>query len=407
MSPPSLLDLQYTKDWLAQFDDDEDRVAAWLLVNSLDLVTGSVAEREVLKLLHKISQESSAPPIPIFTLRKLSKAEQENNYFGSVSSKNSQPRKLETKFGSDGRTGHLTRDLENSDPERFLDHPTVRTMRNAKVRKLILVDDILGSGTRAIAFVKNLYRHKTLRSWHSFRWIEFVIIAYAASTGARARLARLSHPNVSLHYTRGVRSIRDSGLSNDQIALVRSTCRKFASQPDFALGFGKAEAALIFDYACPNNVPQMLWRGKGQYFPLFPEKTIPSELRIAFGESTPLANATERLTRLGEAVTAKGLSALPYGLVPLILFLTAVRRRPWRSVDLFHSLSISSGLSIEECRNLRTLCIDAGLMYENNRLTDVGYAELRRARRLAERPKKFDGLQFPYYPRSLRGSGRI
>ncbi len=392
--------------WMGQFLNEDDRTAALLLLDSLDLVTGSEAERYVLESLNEIAEECNGP-LAIFTLRKLTQKEVQNHYFGSKEKRaktNTKPDKIEgIKFGSDGRAGHMTRDLAEGYPGRFLDHPSIDEMRQREVRKIVLIDDIVGSGSRVIKFVKHLYQNKTVRSWHSFDWIQFVVVSYAMTTKARNRLARLKKPDIIVRYSKGVGSLKDTGLKPEQLNQIRTTCRKFAKNSDYALGFDNTEATLVFDYVCPNNVPQMLWRAKGDYVPLFPEKTIPGGLRSAFGTPAMHSNAENRLKRLGENLAAGGLSFLPYDHMAIVLFLAAIGRRARRTVSLYHSLSIYTSLSIEDCRTLRTLCLNQGLITTNNKLTDSGYFELRRARALFHAQEPVDGARFPYYPKALRG----
>ncbi|MCV5540086.1 hypothetical protein OFN30_32625, partial [Escherichia coli] len=54
-------------------------------------------------------------------------------------------------------------------------------MRNLQVKKLILIDDLIGSGDRTKEFIESVYNHPTIKSRLSFGTLEIEILAYMAT----------------------------------------------------------------------------------------------------------------------------------------------------------------------------------------------------------------------------------
>ena len=159
--------------WMAQFQTDEDVGAAKRLLQLLDLVTGSDVDRKLFQLLKTFAQHNQGD-FAIFSLRDITKAERATHYFGQFD--NDKPAKIAPAFGSEGRMGHFTRDMAKHLPT-LHDHPSISDMRRHRIRWIVLVDDNLSSGTRAATMVKHFYQHETIRSWHSFGWVQFAVLS--------------------------------------------------------------------------------------------------------------------------------------------------------------------------------------------------------------------------------------
>src|SRR5207249_4314579 len=68
--------------------------------------------------------------------------------------------------GSEGLIANLIRDLALEDGHSaFLDHPSIHSMRSVKSPEAFLVDDIIGSGKRALDFADAFADHRTIKSW--------------------------------------------------------------------------------------------------------------------------------------------------------------------------------------------------------------------------------------------------
>ncbi len=401
MSSAEFVNHPRTREWLNQFSSDEDIVAAKLLLGMLDLVTGSHAERHLLRTLTDFDSEHDGK-VAIFTLRDLTTTEKTSHFFGMDEAH--KPRKFEPKGGSDGRTGHFTRDAQRAHSA-VLDHPSIATMRQHKVRWIVFVDDNLSSGNRAVTLVKHFHSHPTIRSWHSLGWVNFAVLAYAATLAAVATLTRLRRPSVIVKYSRPIRSIQEADLRRDQFSALLSLFERYAKNPRYARGYRDMATTLVFDYGCPNTVPQLLWAKRDAYFPLFPEKTIPADLRAMFlsGDQHAATVQVSPEPPVNDSVAA-AIDALPYSDRQLYTFLSAVGANAHFGSVMHHHLSLYAGLHIEDSIRLVESTTRLGLLSPRFRLTPRGRSELDRIMRRMPSPA-FDGLTYPYYPRSLRGDG--
>jgi hypothetical protein len=254
--------------------------------------------------------------------------------------------------------------------------------------------------------MRHLLRHKTICSWHSSHLINFVVLAYAATGAGIRNLARFRKIRFKLLYEVVAPSYNDFHLSPAVVKTVDAFCERFAKSKKYAHGVGEARAVIIFDYGCPNNVPQVLWNDSGRHRALFQRGAVPAELQDLFQKKSPAETAIERLGKSGEAkdvALAQRLRSLPYSEQSIHAFLNVIDRRARRNVNMLQSLSSYSGLPIASCKHLLSECKKWGLVTDENKLSEAGRHERNRLKLVAV----FDGLQYPYYPKALRGQRPI
>ena len=101
-------------------------------------------------------------------------------------------RKLSTSSnqGSEVRVANIIRNICRSDPEKFLNHPEIRSMREAKCRAIVFVDDFIGSGDRAREFLNGFWLKPTITSWLSLKYIEFHVVAYSGTEDGINRVSK-------------------------------------------------------------------------------------------------------------------------------------------------------------------------------------------------------------------------
>jgi hypothetical protein len=75
--------------------------------------------------------------------------------------------KKAAKSGSEGRVGHLLENLQRLNSRRFVVNPTIKQMKTQKIKHIVLVDDLIGSGTRLLNFWKqyNIDTQGAVKSW--------------------------------------------------------------------------------------------------------------------------------------------------------------------------------------------------------------------------------------------------
>jgi hypothetical protein len=210
-----------------------------------------------------------------------------------------------------------------------------------------------------------------------------------------------------VEFHRGCPTFDRQRWSDAERRAVSAICHKYAERVHpgdrrHALGYGNSQALIVLEYNCPNNVPAIIWSRSPRWSPLFPGRMVPSDLLPEFMAPSEYQSISARLARLGQNRLSQNpnLAGFDDTARKLVLFLSAVSRRFRRYIHL----SMVTGLSVSECRVLRTQCLRWGLISSENVLTEAGRAELARLRSRRSPLPVVDSSDEPYYPKSLRRS---
>lgn len=408
-----LRETEAAQAWIEQFDA-ADRPIASLLLESLifvdttdlhrgirDVVKENLGEQGRPVALYAVREAPKPPPDAHREPRKL---RYEKPYF-DPDDDTIRPDAVASgaRVGSEGDLAHLIRDVAcEFGANRALDHPSIHAMRSTKCPRIILVDDIIGSGKRTREFVDWFCDHKTIRSWLSLRYVQIVVVAYAGVDKQRTRLAR--HRFVSDAACHQL--IRQGRLfwTEHQRSVIKWLCRKYASatsRPRWPLGFGEAFTCLVFEHKCPNTAPAILWADKkSTWKALFPA-------RPGLDESAwPVpANQSRRDSMFLEAIGQEKLSVVDWqehfsGTGRLrVLLLAAIAKKLHRPQVLSEYLEVSVARAttlIEECRK-------QGWIDATPRITKAGIRVLDYARKLGVLEDEEVELKTEFYfPRTLR-----
>lgn len=388
--------------WINQFDLPDHELARQLL-ESLVLVSGIEFERQLISLLTDTAQEAGGPSA-FFAVREWPassipylKEDEEADAVGSGGD-----------VGSEGRVAAIVRGLCRANRGQLLSHPSIKEMRTAKCRFIVLVDDFVGSGDRVAEFYQALWAHSTIKSWHSLGLIKFVLVAYSATSHGEGRVAKLLDLEPKL--VRGCPTFQGLPISRPERSALLAGLKSYAKRTEhsyFPLGYGDTGAALVFEHGCPDNVPVIFWAEAGlgkNWKPLFPARsvlvgdasTFPPELAAPPASAVLRGVGQTRLARSG-ALSRRG----PIGETILVL-LGLIAKRVRRRSALAHA----SGLTIEQCTKIIERCISWKFLTPALRVTDRGNAELQHSRRLGEEVGALPTLgSDDYYPKQLRGSG--
>lgn len=262
----SLSNTSHGKFWLSQFDES-DRAAARLLLDSILYVSNDQLIAGLYDLIKDFLKHHALGPIALFVARK--------NTGETYWRADSRPLSVAGRrpVGSEGILSNLCRDIASSNTQ-ILDHPSIREMRNSHCRHILCIDDMVGSGSRMVSFVEWLYRNKTIRSWHSLHYIEFIACAYAASANGQQYVAQANqYSSIRLAQSIGVgRSI----WTKDQREQIENICKiysQYTSRQKWPLGFQDAFTCIIFAHKCPNTNPAILWASKtNAWNAIFPDR---------------------------------------------------------------------------------------------------------------------------------------
>ncbi len=375
----SRIDHPRVGSWLENFSAARRDVAA-LLVDSLELISETDLRRELGDLIATILPALPAP-VAAFPAREVPEG-----VSAHAEGRDGAYHLLEPGLpGSEAIVGSILTSVlrRSTTAPNLLETHDLPSLRDKKVRTVFLVDDFSGSGKRLIDYHRALLRHPTIRSWTSLGWIEFHVVAYAATKRA-AGLLRRRFGEDRVHLVRACPTFAGAGWTPEQLGEVEALCRSSAGRRkrDWALGFRDSRALIAFEHTAPNNLPFLLWKVADGWNSLFEFKGVPSDLLRLFTmrpgpAREPLAGSAGA-RRIGQVIDLLG-----------------------RRVRNVGDIAEVTTFSIDEIRRLLALVQQLGLADVNLRLTDAGRIELRRwraahaIRELPDRPE-------PYYPRQLR-----
>lgn len=182
-----------TQEWLSQFLPEHHHLAE-LLLDSLYVITTEDMLNDlkifILEIATSNSEKSALLPI-----REL--AAEEYIY----EDKNTSPVLQESSesLGSEAFISNLYTELNRARPRQFLQQklstnsrrkfsPSISFMKEHKFKHLFLVDDIIGSGDRAVSYLQALFSNKTINSWLSYGYINVHIIVFMATEQGRKNI---------------------------------------------------------------------------------------------------------------------------------------------------------------------------------------------------------------------------
>lgn len=401
--------LLYTKrgiKWLEQFSAD-DKELADRVVSSLTLVSHSEFNRSIQQLIeYKLSDFDT--PLAFFSIREV---EYGKSYFelytdpatGTISALSSG-----SDHGSESRIATIIRNYCKTDPDTFLNHPSIETMREKQCRTIVLADDFIGSGERVLYFLNSFLRDKTITSWLSLNYIQFVVITYSGTEkGIRKVKRHKSQPTIIIE--RDCPTFKELPWKPTLYEAVKSFLKRYGTKTCAGYywdGYGGAMAALVFEHGCPDNTPPILWAADDKYkpwYPLFPDRSILAKEASIFPIDVLKPDSKLTLLDIGQEKIANSGALSRRGemgeIILVVLALIAMGQRKRATI------SFATGLNKELCSRIIETCINFEFITRSLRLTKKGKAELDIARKNTNLNKNVPdiGDDF-YYPSQLRGS---
>lgn len=285
--------IQTVQLWLSQFSKSDRDVAESLLDNLIFINTSSV----IYDLLENIFQNNKGYIVALLPIRELESGE--NIY--DISNKSIHPNlQLSNEpLGSEAFISNLYTQLNRKDKEQFplfgsgkkrnCHPPSLDEMKKSKIKKLILIDDLIGSGDRAVSFINNIRSHPTIKSRLSSGYLEIEILAYMATDIGMSIVKRYisRKKGLSLNVLYKTPLISEVDNCKEIINLCESYAHRKENSP---LGYKNSAVRVIFSHSAPNNIPAILYRNTKKYKPacqnithinswdaLFPNRYVPTE----------------------------------------------------------------------------------------------------------------------------------
>lgn len=381
------------KEWLLQFDAVDRQIARQML-RRLVLVSTSDFEQRLQSLICSIVDQA---PKENFALLSVPEPPPSFDDAGTRRIPGS----------SADRVKHILENLGRLYGPRVRPNPTIDSMRAERIRNILLVEDLVGSGNRITGYWKE-QANKSIKSWISYGWTKLWVCAYAAmDEGRRAILRRLPVDAARLQTVVPERHPRLT-LTEPMRWVAEKYGRKLRG--DAWWGYSGGGSNLIFQHGCPNNAPAILWVSTSRFKALFPDRGVPPALQSSFGAFNALAAAEDlwdfRQYRLALSILhriASGRGASAEIKLAIALGLAASYGR-WDDARLQTQLMLPIG----EIAALRSSAYRLGLIdTSDHRLTPFGRDALTQLRRhphgRSRKATALPKLSDLYYPQSCGG----
>jgi hypothetical protein len=306
--------------------------------------------------------------------------------------------------GSEGIVANIIGQVAKRDA-RFISHPGPDKIRQHHVRTFCIVTDFVGSGRRVREYLDAAWRNATVRSWHSFGLLRFVVASYAATTrGKRLVEKHPARPEVMpVVMCQTVSELGDAWVGPCmELCRAYDPLRKRNDEPDWFLGYGGVGALVAFAHGCPNNVPR-IFTGRGgsnKWQPLFRQRIVDGSLARGTVDVVDGLVTRRKLEMLGTSPQlAKQLTerALPSGL-PMLLYLQAVSSGPRHR----EALARRTGLPLKEIAALANAAAANGWISDRGLLTEQGRSQLKAPGGSTRVKPIYGPVELAYYPGSLR-----
>lgn len=403
-----LSETPFGEEWLANFSEESERLAAAALIDEVLLVSRNAFVRGLRSLVETILRDREDPdrPIALFSERAVAKANGKvlplfpNTERGRAIGPGVAPIVVDPadqEVGSEGLVGNFITDLARHYDGDVVSHPGPDRMRRDKVRNIVIVTDFIGSGKRVWEMLEAFRAVATLRSWLSYHLVTFNVVAYCATEDGlrQVRSSRLK-PQVST--IAGSPNLWNT-FSGARLQSVIQLCRRYPAGHRHPLGFMSGGALVAFAHGMPNNAPPILHSRTRGWTPLFRKRsTVGAEMRFP---TTAMETIADRATRLLQIKNANEYLADPTGKrwITTLMVLATIKAGARSPPDI----SVQSGLPLSQVDEILGYTRVARWTSRNNGLTSLGRQELahlhRRRRRAPELPKVNSPF---YYPTQLR-----
>jgi hypothetical protein len=307
--------------------------------------------------------------------------------------------------GSEGIIAQMITQICKAYPEKFFDHPGPMHIRPNQVRSFMLVTDFIGSGQRAVSYLKAAWRVRSVRSWWSLGWMKFDVISYAG-TSAGAERVRSLRCAPTVRTVIGCPTISDlpPPKSHDLIRICKTYGPNIKAWKTTPLGYRNTGALLVFEHGAPNNTPYLLHGASEKWTPLFPQRTTFQTAKVT-ASGLAASRIKQRLEKLGRERLAHLQSLPQFGeqTQQTALVLASLRKRP-RTVE---AVSANTGLTTFEVEATILRAQASGFLTPKLQPTDKAFTELAYLKQLENKkipvPKGSNAVYFPTVLRPPKG----
>jgi hypothetical protein len=309
--------------------------------------------------------------------------------------------RVDQDVGSEAIVAHIASQLAREQSKRFLIQPSAEAIRDTPVRHLAVVTDVIGSGTRVDRFLSLLWRVRSVRSWKSYKKIRLWVFAYSATDAGRAVVE--SHPSgPQLEIVSACPTLGSAFRLADSIRMA-ALCRNYSPDRKEPLGYRDAGTLMAFAHTCPNTTPAIFHKDsqakRRPWQALFAHR-VTRDRSIGIADADPVGLALDTLG-FGAIRESPAYENSDPRQREVIALLCAIRKGHRH----LQTLTAVTGMRLAALSDAEALARSQGLIGGNRRLSEPGFALLRKLKRTSSRrrrPVVPEAKESRYYPRSLR-----
>lgn len=398
----------FASTWIDQFEPSDRKVARGL-IDKIMLVTRDELSGGLVSLLDSImaGRQDQARPIALYAEREVTRTDGEVDAFfpGSEAGRATGPGVSpvaadDLEVGSEGTIANLITGYARLHRGSILSHPGPDRMRWDRVGTIVVVADFIGSGKRVYEMLEAFARVATIQSWRSLGYIDFYVLAYSGTSNgiAHVQSSRLD-PKIIL--VKGCPTVYNAfhGVERGQVI---SLCNNYSPQKRNHLGFRNGGALIAFAHGMPNNAPALLHVEKGNWKPLFRNRSTlgagPAFPSDSIGQDLQHAVAMLRINISRSHLTNSDGNQW----IKTLLVLAALKMAP-SSAQKVSAVSHIPVRRVDEIIGFLLIAKWASRRGSVISLTDLGRRELQRLQRRRSRAPVLPTPTNPfYYPTQLR-----
>ncbi|WP_434056899.1 phosphoribosyltransferase-like protein [Bradyrhizobium tunisiense] len=304
------------------------------------------------------------------------------------------------RVGSEGLVAFVISQAHATKPRSFMNHPGPDLIRGktSPAGSIGIVTDFIGSGSRVCEMLDAFWAVPSVRSWVSRKWINFKVIAAAATAAGVAKVKRHRlGPEVLFQHAAPTISSHPDFVQADEWSALIERYGPDAGRGASRYGFGGDAALVAFNYRLPNNTPALVHRTHEGWRALY-DGAAPDDLRPAFGVRAPSEVIGQAAQMTGVAIS----DDLSPEAAATILVLSLLRGR-WHAKSQV-ALAERTGMAVPDIMDILARALKGGLVNGSGRLTDSGQALLAAGRRSERKRPVVATDSQPYYPLALRTS---
>ena len=416
-----LKEQEKTQLWLDQFDQSNDRQLAETLLDSINYCPLNEFKNSLTKLIkselplkqttalfiERELQKTQAPlPPPLYkqqlTLRSESKSKPKKRHLRAYGSAMQAVQSLTyttQDVGSEGIVAFIGNTICRSNPTRFLLQPTAENVRKSKVRNFVILTDFIGSGKRAFDMLDAMWNVASIRSWHSFKFVKFWVLAYSGTQQGITKVKK--H-----RFAPEVRVVTEcatlfNSFDEDLDEMVE-LCETYGAHSSTPLGWERTAALLAFEHGAPNNMPAIFVSekntGNRRWAPLFPKRVTDNLWRSTEVNMGSITKKALEALKLSEISRSRRFQKASDETKSAMIVLLAYSQGKRRIAELRRVLP----LSLDSLLSAKYLAQKRGWLTDTGALTTAGQKTIRTLRREGRKLFIADDPFASYYPQQLR-----